>query len=170
MKTLIVYYSLTGETEIIARSLQQTCCAERLELRQTRGYSLAGAYLFGVMRARKGTGSSLRPLDTDISSFGRIILAGPVWARCPAPALTGFLRSYDLANREIHGLLTYTSNSGDSSARFRRDAENAGAVCASVTTLKTSPHVISQLESGNSELFLEPDGGIAFRDASGQPL
>lgn len=164
MKTLIVYYSLTGKTEKIIRSLQKSCDAQRLELRQIHGYSLPGAYLFGALRARKGIGAHLRPVDADVAAFDRIILAGPVWAGAPAPALTGFLRSYDLAGREVHGLLTYSGNVRDASARFRSSIEESGAVCASVTTFKSSLHAISQLENGVSELYLDSEGGISLRN------
>lgn len=166
MKTLIVYYSLTGKTEKIIQSLQKTCCAERLELQQSHGYSWPGAYLFGAIRARKGSGAHLRPVDMDVSEFDRIILAGPVWAGAPAPALTGFLQSYDLTGCEIHGLLTYSGNAHGASARFRSDAEKTGAVCASVTTFKSSLHAIMQLETGKNELYLDSEGGIALRSCT----
>ena len=167
MKTLIVYYSLTGKTEKLVRFLLKTVDAEQLKPRQTHDYSLPGAYLFGALRARRGLGAQLRPVDLDISEFDRIILAGPVWAGAPAPALNGFLRSYDLAGREVHGLLVYSANARNASAQFRSDAEQCGAVCASVTTFKASAHALLQLEKQKSELYLEQDGGIALRRPAG---
>ena len=168
MKTLIVYYSLTGKTERVCRNLQKSCCAERLELRQTHNYSLAGAYFFGAMRARKGESVSLRPVDLDITPFDRIILAGPVWAGAPAPALTGFLRSYDLFGREVHGLLVYSGNPRNASARLRSEIDQSGAICASVTTFKSTLHALSQLEDGKSELYLDSEGGIALRHCTSE--
>ena len=167
MKTLIAYYSLTGRTEKLVRFLQKTDGMEQLKLRQTHDYSLPGAYLLGAARAHSGKGAQLRPVDLDISEFDRIVLAGPVWAGAPAPALTGFLRSYDLTGREIHGLLVYSANARNASAQFRSEAKRSGAICASITTFKASPRALLQLEEGKSELYLEPEGGIALRCSAG---
>ena len=167
MKTLSVYYSLTGKTERLVRFLREADGTERLKLRQTHDYSLPGAYLFGAARARSGKGAQLRPVDLDISEFDRIVLAGPVWAGAPAPALTGFLRSYDLTGREVHGLLVYSANARDASVRFRSETERSGAVCASITTFRVSPRALLRLEKDKSELYLDPEGGISLRSFSG---
>ena len=164
MKTLLLYYSLTGKTEKVVENLRRFSPVEAVCLHEVRPYSILGAYTFGCLRAKRGTGSSLLPVSEDLTAYRTIVLSGPIWAGNPAPALSGFLRVYDLSGKEVHGLLTYASRAGEAAARLRRQIEQAGGVCASVATVKCDARSMQKIEKNEVEFIIAPGEGVLVQN------
>lgn len=164
MRTLILYYSQSNRTMKLCRNLQKNISCDMEKLRDPYG-SVFSAYTAGLFRAVKGKASSLRPISRDVAGSDRIVLAGPVWAGHPAPALLGFLQQYELTGKEIVCLLTHGGGPGNAEELLRTAVKNAGALCVSCLTVASTSSLLSTIESGQTNLQLSPDGILSLNTA-----
>lgn len=88
MKTLVVYYSLTGNTKFIAEQIAKKIKADVLELKADRG------------TGHKSQSKLLAPTK-DLIDYDLIILGSPVWGYSYAPAIKSFLNQAKLKNKKI---------------------------------------------------------------------
>jgi len=114
MKTLIAYYSFTGNVEEAARKLSGILNADLLKLEPVKDIPKQGFKMFmvGGMKASFGMGTRLRSYaDVDLESYDCIILGTPVWASKPAPAVNEFIKKCG-CKEKIYGVFT-SSGGGD---------------------------------------------------------
>lgn len=95
MKTIVYYYTLTGQCEKIAveMSIKLDCECERIiekENRLSRGFL---RFLNGGS-AIKNKIAEIETLINDPENFDRIIIVTPFWAARPVPAIRGFTGHY----------------------------------------------------------------------------
>ncbi len=93
MKTLIVYYSLGGNTAMVAEKLGEALGAALLRLEPEKAYPEKGAskFLWGGKSAVMGERPKLRPYSFRPEDYDRIILGFPVWAGTFAPPIRSFV-------------------------------------------------------------------------------
>lgn len=93
MKSLIVYYSLEGNTEYAAKRIADNLSADILRLRPKKAYSDKGfaKFFWGGKSAVMAEKPELEPYDIDLSAYERIIIGFPVWASNFTPPVRTFL-------------------------------------------------------------------------------
>ena len=93
MKSLVVYYSLEGNTAMIAEKLGEALGAELLRLEPERAYPDKGAskFLWGGKSAVMGEKPALRPYSFLPENYDCIIIGFPVWAGTFAPPIRSFV-------------------------------------------------------------------------------
>lgn len=160
MKTLIVCYSLTGKTRAIAQAMAETVGADYVEMKEIFPYTMVSAYTRGAIKARKRQNEDILPVQADVSEYDCVIVAGPVWAGSPAPALYDFVREYDLEGKQTFGLLTYRGNVGSSAKILREELENAKSLCRSVITVKADKDTVRAFVSRKLSFAMQEDGKI----------
>ena len=103
MKTLIVYYSLEGNTQWAAERIAANLDADTLRLVPKAAYPDKGfkKFLFGGKSAVMKETPELEPYEVDMVQYERIILATPVWAGTMAPPLRAFLQKEDLSGKRF---------------------------------------------------------------------
>lgn len=114
MKTLIVYFSLSGKTRQIATELAEKESADIIEVKEKKPYSILTAYILGAHAAMKQKIVEIEELKCDLSAYDKIILASPIWAGFPAPPMNTVITMLP-AGKDVAFVLT--SGSGDSSKR-----------------------------------------------------
>ncbi len=114
MKTLIVYFSLSGKTRQIATELAEKESADIIEVKEKKPYSILTAYIFGAYAAMKQKIVEIEELKCDLSAYDKIILAAPIWGGFPAPPMNTVITMLQ-AGKDVAFVLT--SGSGDSSKR-----------------------------------------------------
>ena len=115
MKTLIVYYSRSGTTRVVARALAKDLPADIEEIhcnRYARGFS---NYLLAVYESWKGKRPRIDPLAHALSEYELVVIAGPIWAFRPATPLRTFLTQERIRLRRVAFLLTHGGTAGDRS-------------------------------------------------------
>lgn len=93
MKTLVVYYSLEGNTKEAAEKIAAALSADILPLIPVKEIPKKGLlkFLHGGAGATKGKGTELQPYTLDAAEYDAIILGTPVWAGKPSMAMNQFL-------------------------------------------------------------------------------
>ena len=102
MKTLVVYYSLTGKTRLVAQTIAEVLNATLVEIKETKPRKLGlSVYLSGGLAAVMNRGSNINPIDVDLKQYERIFLGSPIWGSRPAPAVNSFIYQTNLEGRGI---------------------------------------------------------------------
>lgn len=162
MKTLIVCYSLTGKTRAIAQSMADTIGADYVEMKEIFPYTMPSAYTRGVLKARKRQNEDILPVRADVSEYDCVVVAGPVWASSPAPALYDFVREYDLEGKQTFGLLTCRREAGAAAKILREELETAQSLCRSVITVKADKETVRAFVSRKLRFALGEDGRVTL--------
>ena len=93
MKTLIVYYSLEGNTEYAVGRISEATGADVLRIVPKKAYKDRGLgkFLSGGRSAVMAEAPDLQPYDARLDEYDRIIFGTPVWASSFAPPLRTFI-------------------------------------------------------------------------------
>lgn len=96
MKDLIVYYSLEGNTELIAERISRQMGADLLSLNPKKAYPNKGItkFLWGGKSALMAEKPELEEYSVDLSAYDRIVFGFPVWASTFAPPLRTFIEDH----------------------------------------------------------------------------
>jgi len=115
MKSIVIYYSYTGNTKkvaaILAGYLKEKSEVEIIELKsldESRSFLGQAARAFWKKRAQ------IQPVNPDLKNYDLICLGTPVWAFGPAPAINAYLDNcVGLEGKDIILFTTYGSGTGN---------------------------------------------------------
>ncbi len=101
MKKLVVFYSLSGNTEIVAKTIAKELKADLCRVEETRKRNRFLVYMTGGFAAFRDKCSEIKPVALDVHDYDLIFLGSPVWASRPVPAINAFISSTDFKNRKV---------------------------------------------------------------------
>jgi len=111
MKSLVVYYSLTGKTRLAAQAIAEALNAPLVEIRETRPIPMPFVYISGGFGAFTNRGRKICRVDVDLKQYERIFIGSPVWASRPTPAINSFVYETILEGRSV---IPFFTMGGDS--------------------------------------------------------
>jgi flavodoxin len=114
MKSLVVYYSFTGKTRLVAQAIAEALNATPVEIEEKRPIPFPFVYLSGGFRAFTNRGSRIKPVDIDVKQYERIFIGSPMWAYRPAPAINSFIYQSDFEGRSV---IPFFTMGGDDSEK-----------------------------------------------------
>lgn len=99
MKRLVVYYSLSGNTEEAAQKIADRLGAELLKIDTVKAMpkSFAAQLLVGGGQVMMNYAPELKPIDKDLTLYDEIILGSPIWNGKGVPAVNAFLKDESVA-------------------------------------------------------------------------
>ena len=103
MKTLIVYYTLEGNTHYAAKKIASLLDADMLRIKPVKTYPRKGfrKFLWGGKSAVMAEKPELEPYTFDASAYDRIVFGFPVWAGNVTPPLRTFIKENDLSGKRF---------------------------------------------------------------------
>lgn len=108
MSKLIVYFSYTGNTRMIANKIRDKLNCDILEIKTVIPYS--SDYETVVNDEQNSESSTKLPdildIELDLNKYDEIILGTPVWWYRSAPAIRTFLTKNNLSNKVIKPFAT----------------------------------------------------------------
>ncbi len=115
MKSIVVYYSLEGNTSYAAGRIAMELGADLLRLHPVKEYPTGGLrkILWGGKSAVMSETPALKPYYFDIDSYDRVILGFPVWAANMAPPIRTFIRENDLSSKQIAAFACQSGSGAD---------------------------------------------------------
>ena len=115
MKSLVIYYSLTGKTRLVSQAVAEALNATLLEIKETKPRKPGPLlYLTGGFAAITNRGSKINPVDLDLKQHERIFIGSPIWASRPAPAINSFIYKTDFEGRSV---IPFFTMGGDDSEK-----------------------------------------------------
>ena len=114
MKSLVVYYSLTGKTRLIAQTIAQALSATLVEIREKKPRKLGPfIYLIGGFGAITNRTSKINPVDIGSNQCESIFIGSPIWASRPVPAVNSFIYQTDFEGRNVIPFFTMGGNTSE---------------------------------------------------------
>ena len=166
MKTLIVYYSLEGNTEYAANRIAEKLGADTLRLYPVKEYKSTGAgkFLDGGRDAMRGVKPELKDYDVNLAKYDRIIIGFPVWASNIAPPIRTFVAEHrgTLKRKE---LVAFACQGGSGAEKaFKKLKQELGVDMLSLEAVFISPKQKRSLETDRMidafcKLIVESDEG-----------
>ena len=103
MKTIIVYYSLEGNTDFVAQKIASELNADILRLSPKKVYPSKGfsKFFWGGKSAVMGEAPELEPYSFNAQGYDLIIFGTPVWAGTFAPPLRTFINENDMTGKKF---------------------------------------------------------------------
>jgi len=147
MKPLLVYYSLTGKTRLVAQAIAEALNATLLEIKETKPRKLGPfVYLFGGFAATINRGSKINPIDVDLKQHETIFIGSPVWNSRPAPAINSFIYQTNFEGRSVVLFFTMGGDNAEKAvanitAKIEKNGGKVGGSFA-ITSYKVSDEEI----------------------------
>jgi len=103
MNKIVIFYSLDGNTKLMAENIAKAAEADLLELKPKKEIKSKGfmKYLQGGKEALMKTKPELVPLDKDPEKYDVLFIGTPVWAGTYAASLNTFFSAHSLSNKKI---------------------------------------------------------------------
>ena len=117
MRTLIVYYSLEGNTAFAAEKIAGALGAELLRLEPEKAYPNSGMkkFLWGGKSAVMGEEPPLKPYVFRGEDWDRVIIGFPVWAGTVTPPIRTFVKAHggELAGKPVAAFACQSGSGGE---------------------------------------------------------
>lgn len=107
-KKLVVFYSYTGNTKMIAESIKNKLQCDILELKPVTEYSKD----YDQVVAEEQNSNSkdkiipIQKIEVDLNNYNEIIIGSPVWWYTITPVIRTFLKENDLTGKIIKPFAT----------------------------------------------------------------
>ena len=109
MKTLLVYYSYTGNTKIIVDIIKSKINCDILELK-TKVPFLIEDYdaIVNEYQSNESTKKcvEIEDIKVDLSNYEKVVIGTPVWWYTITPVLREFLKNNDLSQKQVYAFAT----------------------------------------------------------------
>ncbi len=113
MKNLVLYYSLNGNTDFVAKKLAEKLDADIFMIETTKGYPKGFAkYIVGGFQALFKIKVDIRPVKVTLDDYDQIVIGSPVWASSMTPPLRSFLKDNQIEDKNIVMFCTYEGQAG----------------------------------------------------------
>ncbi len=113
MKNLVLYYSLNGNTNFVAKKLAERLDADIVMIEPTKDYPKGFAkYIVGGFQALFKIKVGIRPIEVNLDDYDQIVIGSPVWASNMTPPLRSFLVNNQIKNKNIVLFCTYEGQAG----------------------------------------------------------
>ncbi len=122
-KYLVLYYSQTGATKVVAEALQLQLGADIECIEAVNPYDgdFQQTVARGAQERENGIVPAIKPLQVDVNSYDVIFLGYPIWYGTYALPISGLLQAYDLSGKKIVPFCTFGSGGLESSVANLRE-------------------------------------------------
>jgi flavodoxin len=111
MKTLVVYYSLTGKTELVAQALARELGADLRRVEDVDKPAVNWWFMVTAgLAALRGAESPIKPIDTGLQGYDRVFVGSPVWGGSPSTAINTFIARADFSGKAVIPFMTMGSD------------------------------------------------------------
>jgi flavodoxin len=131
IKTLVVYYSLTGNTKFIAEHIASELNADIEDVKPIKDLdpNSSSKYFWGGMKATMKIKPKLEDLKYNPLDYDLLIIGTPVWAWTLSPPIRSYCSEFDLKSKKV-ALFTSSDGNGVSAMNkykdFMKDSDIVG--------------------------------------------
>lgn len=117
MKNLVIFYSLEGNTKLIAKTIAEEISGDVLELVSKKKYHKSGfkKFFWGGKSIIFNEKPEIMPIDKKIEDYDNIFIGTPIWVGTYAPPIKTLLENYNISNKNI-GL--FACHGGGGASKF----------------------------------------------------
>ena len=129
-RVLVAYYSKSGNTEAIARMIQEKTGADLYRIEPVRSYPRERPAAAEIPKQERESGDlpELRGSLPDIQQYDLVVIGSPIWWYTAATPVLSFLSKVDFQQKKVAGFYTYAGSGKNFDADLRRLARNANVL------------------------------------------
>ena len=101
MKTLVVYYTRTGNSKFAAETIAAELGADIEEVIDLKNRQGKLAYMSCGRDAMSGKETEIAPTKRNPADYDLTVIAQPVWAWSPTPAIRTYAKKNDLSGKKV---------------------------------------------------------------------
>ncbi|MDD5132116.1 MAG: flavodoxin [bacterium] len=113
MKTLVVYYSYTGNTELVAKTVASEISADVLKVEDAEKPGKLKVYFSGSFAAKRGRSWPIKTINVLLKDYDRIFIGAPVWAGKAAPEINAYIEQAELKGKAVVVFVTMGGSKSD---------------------------------------------------------
>lgn len=98
--TLVVFFSRSGNTELMARKIAEIKKAHIVPIQSERDKIGVRGWIEALMDARETT-AEISPTKIDLSAYDAIYIGSPIWLYSPAPQVFEFAKQNDFTGKKV---------------------------------------------------------------------
>lgn len=126
MKMLVIYFSLDGHNEKIAKFIEKEFKADIQKIETLKKLpSGFFKYFIGGMMTVLGIKPQVKPLEKNPEDYDIIIMCSPVWASNFAAPFNSIVSKYNFNNKKIVLFCTYLGSNNGVFEKFKKKLGNA---------------------------------------------
>ena len=110
-KTLILYYSRTGNTKLCCEALQKELGADMIEIKDLKNRSGGWGFFTGAVGSMFDVHTDIDPVKPDLSPYKNIIIASPIWTGTLSTAIRTLIDKNRWDGRRV--MLFTTTNAAE---------------------------------------------------------
>lgn len=146
MKTLILYYSNSGTTHIVSKTLAIHLDADIIRIKDLKKREGFGNRLLSSINAFRETKTKISPSKIDLTDYDTIYIGTPTWSGNPTPAIITLIDSCNLKGKDVILFATMSNNRGQTNIeRLEEKVKMRGARVIETFTVKTKDKTPEQL-------------------------
>lgn len=154
MNTLIIYYSKSGMTKIVAQTLAKNIGADILEIVDLKERNSISSKLTASFDAFRENKTKILPNNIDLTDYDVVYIGTPVWAGKPAPAITTIIDKLLLRGKDVILFSTMSSSGGDTTnERMAQKVKMRGGRTVESFTLKTKDKTTADIVKSTEVLI-----------------
>ncbi|MFX0098143.1 MAG: flavodoxin family protein [Candidatus Hodarchaeota archaeon] len=102
-KVLVVYYSLTGNTKLLAETIAASINSDILGIKPVKELNPDNImkYLWGGYQAVMSTKPKLEAFEINPLEYDVLFIGTPVWAWKHSPPINSFIKKHDLSGKKV---------------------------------------------------------------------
>jgi flavodoxin len=100
-KTLILYYSRTGNTKMCCEVLQKELGADLIEIKDLINRDGGWGFFTGALGSMFNVHTKIDPLNPDLSPYKNIIIASPIWTGTLSTAIRTLIDENRFDNKKV---------------------------------------------------------------------
>lgn len=129
-KTLIVYYSLTGNTKFISEAIKEALNSDILELKPVKELKAEGSskFFWGGAQAIMKKKPKLESFDISPLDYDLIFIGTPIWAGRFSPPIRSFLSKFDLSGKNLALWMCCGGDGQKSMEKFKENLSHANII------------------------------------------
>ncbi len=120
-KTLILYYSLTGNTRAGCEALQQELSADILEIRDLKNRTGGWGFFRAAIGSLFGVHTKIEPKNPDMSGYANLIIGSPIWTGKLSIAIRTFIDENRFDGKKV---IIYTTTNAYEKEKYKEKSRN----------------------------------------------
>jgi flavodoxin len=161
MKTVILFYSRTRKTALVAKTLAEEVGADIVEIRDVTNRMGSLNYLRSSIDAIREKKTNIEPETVDLTDYGLIYIGSPTWAGKPAPAIITLIDQCKLQGKDTIPFATMGGTRGDNAInRMKEKIEARGGRTVYTLLIKTGNLTLEEIKEDVRRMVQNTDLSI----------
>ena len=120
-KTLIIYYSLTGNTKASCEALQEALGADIIEVKDLRKRSGKWGFFKTAFASLFGKHTKIEPEHPDLSQYSNIVLGSPIWTGKLSMAIRTLIDKNSFEDKKV---VIFTTTNAFEKEKYKEKSRN----------------------------------------------